>query len=107
MSGVDEVRLGSWSTFILGFSVVFLLREFTKLVFNNVFEKDVEGALVLFFSSVLEKRYSRTIYDRNNSLSISGTNHLHGLSEHVEVCCRLPAHLRYIYTHGHDVVYTI
>lgn len=32
MSGVDEVRLGSWSTFILGFSVVFLLREF------NVFE---------------------------------------------------------------------
>lgn len=101
MSGVDEVRLGSWSTFILGFSVVFLLREFTKLVFNNVFEKDVKGALVLFFSSVLEKRYSRTIYDRNNSLSISGTNHLHGLSEYVEVCCRLPAHLRYIYTHGH------
>lgn len=43
MSGVDEVRLGSWSTFILGFSVVFLLREF------NVFEKDVEGAIVLFF----------------------------------------------------------
>lgn len=101
MSGVDEVRLGSWSTFILGFSVVFLLREF------NVFEKDVEGAIVLFFSSVLEKRYSRTIYDRNNGLSILGTNHLHGLSEYVEVCCRLPAHLRYIYTHGHEVVYTI
>lgn len=91
----------------MGFSVVFLLCKFTKLVFTNVFEEDAEGVIVLFFSSVLEKRNSRTIYDRNNGLSVLGTNHLHGLSECAEVCCRLPAHLRYIYIHGHEVVYAI